>query len=149
MVNLKSLLLNLGGDSVPVRAAISAALGIAVVAAFAAPHWKTALTSATVGAAVLLPHMYQYDLAWTLPVLLQTVSAPPSMAATERNPETGPAEGTARSSSRLLRASVIPLLTPIPYLLNLAGPPWSGTTSAILVLVLVANAIHQRRFSPK
>jgi hypothetical protein len=68
MVNLKSLLLNLGIDSLPARVGLSISLGGLIVIGCINRQWMTALTSACFGAAVLLPHVYQYDLAWTLPL---------------------------------------------------------------------------------
>jgi hypothetical protein len=119
MVNLKSLLLNLGVDSVAARGTLSMAVGALILAGFTNRQWTTALTSASLGAAVLLPHVYQYDLAWTLPLFLAIAF---------------------QVQDRLLRISVMPLLTPFPYLLTLAGRPWAGTASVILVVVLAANA---------
>ena len=119
MVNLQSLLINLGMDSTGARWTVFAIALVLIVAAFGAAEWWAALASAGLGSAFLLPHTYQYDLTWTLLPLLCIAYM---------------------SDSKPLRLSIFPLLTPVPYILNLAGMPWSGATSLCLLMVLGVNA---------
>ena len=119
MVNMQSLLLNLGMDTVVSRLIFAAIAMVLILVGMSAAEWWTAIAAAGLGSAFLLPHTYQYDLTWTLLPLLCIAFL---------------------STSKPLRLSILPLLTPLPYLLNLAGMPWSGTTSLCLLLVLGANA---------
>jgi hypothetical protein len=119
MVNIHSLLINLGMDTAGGRLTLSLIAIVLVMAGMNTAEWWRATASAGLGSAVLLPHTYQYDLTWTLLPLLCIAFL---------------------STDKPVRVSILPLLTPFPYLLNLAGMPWSGATSLCLLLVLGANA---------
>ena len=119
MVNIHSLLINLGMDTAGARLMFSLIAIVLIIVGMNTAEWWRAMASAGLGSAALLPHTYQYDLTWTLVPLICIAFL---------------------STDKLVRLSILPLLTPLPYLLNLAGMPWSGATSLCLLLLLGTNA---------
>jgi len=116
MLNLGSLLLNLGVDSIAVRNLLALLVVALTVHIFrASKDWWVVTSAASLAAVCIVPHTYQYDLTWCLL---------PLFCILYKQKEIAP---------RILAAT---LLTPFPYLLTLVGIPWAGA-AAICILGLI------------
>jgi hypothetical protein len=118
--------MNVGADFAWARLLLALLALALTVAAFRGTEWWTALAAASLGAVFLVPHAYQYDLTWTLLPLLSIAFLSPRKAP---------------------RLAVLPLLTPFPYVLNVAGMPWSGAASLCVLVALVFHALASKKVS--
>lgn len=115
MPNVRGLLLSLGlGEGGAWTLAPLAALVIWAV--WKAPVWAT-LLAALAGMMLAVPHVFGYDATMLLPLLLA---------------------GHVEGRTRLARTLCVWLCTPLPYMANLAGAPWSAVLPASLLLLLLA-----------
>jgi hypothetical protein len=122
MVNLNSLLLNLGANSDMLRGILSLlAAAMVIQICRSTDEWWKALAAASLGASFLMPHTYQYDLTWCLLAMLGLVFW-------QTNPVPKIFAGL--------------LLTPVPYLLTLAGAPWAGAAALCVGGLIASLAIH-------
>ena len=115
MINVRGLALNLGIDSV----ALTGVLTVAVVLLTAAACWRAPLwrcvAAASAGSLLAVPHVYGYDAGLLLIPLLLVMF---------------------ESGLKGPRIAATVLLTPLPFLLGLAGAPWAaGTPLALLVFL--------------
>ncbi len=119
MLNLRSVLLNLGLHSPPLEA-----IGIAAVVALTgwtcwnAPLWRW-LAAISLGSLLIVPHVYGYDAALLLVPAMVVVY---------------------RADSKIARATAGALLMPIPLLMPLFGSPWAVLAPVALLACLVSLA---------
>jgi hypothetical protein len=117
MVNVHSFLSNAGVES------LAASVGLALVVAVAGlliarrAEWPAALAATLTASALMVPHVYGYDLA---------MLAVPLWAAYRH------------SQSLAVRAAALLLFTPFPFLIALAGKPWT-VAPAIAVSLFLAT----------
>jgi len=119
MINVRSLALNLGIDGLVAAVLLTAiAVVLTAVACWRAPLWK-AVASASVGSLLVVPHVYGYDAGLLLPGLWLAMF---------------------ESRARGPRIAATVLLTPLPFLLGLAGSPWAAATPLALLAFLASLA---------
>lgn len=117
MINVQSLALNFGVDSLWTRLALVwVVIALVTAACWRAPLWRW-IAAASAGSLLVPPHVYGYDAAVLLLALWLTiflgVRAPARLAATL-------------------------LVTPLPFLMTLASRPYAAATPLALLLFLVA-----------
>jgi hypothetical protein len=127
MINVRGLAVNLGIDSGLESVAVTglltaAAVILTAVACWRAPLWRC-IAAASAGSLLVVPHVYGYDAALLLAGLWLAIF------------ESGD-PGAARWS----RIAATVLLTPLPLLLGLAGPPWSAATPLAMLAFLATLA---------
>ena len=117
MINVQSLALNFGVDSMWTRVVlILLVIALVSAACWRAPLWRW-IAAASAGSLLVPPHVYGYDAAVLLLALWLTifldVRAPARLAATL-------------------------LVTPLPFLMTLASRPWAAATPLALLGFLAA-----------
>ncbi len=123
MINASGLALNLGAGNIAVSALLTAGAVILTAAAcWRAPLWR-AVAAASAGSLLVAPHVYGYDAGLLLAGLWLAMFE----------------SGTQREG-RFLRIMATVLLTPIPFLLDLAGSPWAAATPLALFAFLTSLA---------
>jgi hypothetical protein len=124
MVNVYSFAANFGIQS----GALSFALGALVVMVTIAATWRAPLwrfvAAASCGSLLAAPHIYGYDAALMLAAAWLAIF---------------------ESRDRWTRLAAATMAIPIPYLLGLAGAPWSAAPAFTLVLFLIALAVENLR----
>ncbi len=124
MVNVYSFAANFGIQSEALSFALGSAVVLAAVAAvWRAPLWRM-VAATSCGSLVAAPHVYGYDAA----LLLVAVSLAIFL-----------------SHDRWTRLAAATAAIPIPYLVSLAGAPWSAIPALTLVLFLLALAVENLR----
>ena len=119
MIDAHSLALNFGIDSLAVTGLLTAAAVILTIAAcWHAPLWRC-IAAASAGSLLVAPHVYGYDAGLLLVGLWLAVF---------------------ESGKRFPRVAATVLLTPIPFLLSLAGSPWAAATPLALLVFLASLA---------
>ena len=132
MIDVRSLALNLGIDSLAVTGLlIAAAVILTFAACWRAPLWRV-VAAATAGSLLVAPHVYGYDAGLLLVGLWLAMF------------ESGKQSGS-RAGSRGPRITATVLLTPIPMLLGLAGSPWAAATPLALLAFLTSLACMMPR----
>lgn len=121
MINVHSLVLNislawnLGISSLVVPACFIALVAVLVIAAsWRAPLWRW-IAAASLGSLLVPPHVYGYDAALLLLPLWLAIFC---------------------STDRWTRTIAALVVTPLPYLANLAGAPWAATAPISLLVFL-------------
>jgi len=115
MINVHSLVLNLGISSLVVRACFIALVAVLVIAASRhAPLWRW-IAAASLGSLLIPPHVYGYDAALLLLPLWLAIFC---------------------SADRWTRTIAALVATPLPYLANLAGGPWAAAAPLSLLVFL-------------
>ena len=123
MINLSGLAINFGTDHIAVTGLLTAVAVILTLAAcWRAPLWRS-IAAASAGSLLVAPHVYGYD-AGLLLVGLWLVMF----------------EGGEQRATRFSRIAATVLLTPIPFLLSLAGSPWAAATPLALLAFLASLA---------
>ena len=123
MINLRSLALNFRVDSLAVSVLLTAAAVILTAAAcWRAPLWRS-VAAASAGSLLVVPHVYGYDAGLLLAGLWLAIF-----------------ESGAQFGARWSRISAAFLLTPVPFLLALAGSPWAAATPLALLAFLTSLA---------
>ena len=123
MINLRGLAINFGIDHIAVTGLLTAAAVILTIAAcWRAPLWR-AVAAASAGSLLVAPHVYGYDAGLLLVGLWLAMF-----------------EGGEQRATRFPRIAATVLLTPIPFLLSLAGSPWSAATPLALLAFLASLA---------
>ena len=123
MVNVWALALNVGGGG-PIFAAL--ALALFLLAIWRAPLWR--LFAATSTACLLIaPHVYGYDASLLLLAIWLAIYC------------------SKRLATRLIATA---LATPIPFLLTLAGVPWSAA-APLTMLVFLGTLALDREPTPR
>ena len=123
MINLNGLAINFGLDHIAVTGLLTAAAVILTLAAcWRAPLWRS-VAAASAGSLLVAPHVYGYDAGLLLVGLWLAMF-----------------EGGEQRAMRLPRIAATVLLTPIPFLLSLAGSPWSAATPLALLAFLACLA---------
>jgi hypothetical protein len=124
MVNVYSFLANLGVEST----VVSIALGTAVVSATVAAVWRAPLwrivAAASCGSLLAAPHVYGYDAGLLLAAAWLAIF---------------------ESDNRWTRLAAATMAMPIPYLMSLAGAPWSAAPAVTLLAFLLALAAENLR----
>jgi hypothetical protein len=117
MPNLQGLFYNIGlpGYEWPI---LLLTLAACALCAYRLP-WPQAMLAAQLSALLLIPHTFQYDLAYLLFPILSLLA--------------GGAQGA-------LKWTCFLLIIPLPYLTTLFGPPWAATVSIIELTLLAALA---------
>jgi len=116
MINVHSLALNFGTDSLLIRGLlVSVVIALVSAACWRAPLWRW-IAAASAGSLLVAPHVYGYDAGLLLLSLWLTIFV------------------CVQTSARL--AATL-LITPIPFLMTLASRPWAATTPLALLLFLV------------
>jgi hypothetical protein len=124
MVNVYSLLANLGVASGALSVALGAMVVVATIAAvWGAPLWRL-VAAASCGSLLAAPHVYGYDAALLLAAAWLAIF---------------------ESRERWTRLAAATMAIPIPYLISLAGAPWSAAPSLTLVLFLITLAVENLR----
>lgn len=129
MLNLHSVLLNFGVESLALEAVlIAGVIALVVLAGRNAPEWRW-FTAAMAGALLCVPHTYGYDATYLLLGLW--------------------AAGL-YASRRSTKAVAMILATPLPYGFTLAGQPWGaiGGLSILTFLMLLAAEARAHRTEP-
>jgi hypothetical protein len=117
MANIHALAGNLGVESTLLGVMLAIAVAVAGLLVARRADWSTALAATLAASALMVPHVYGYDLA-VLAV---------------------PAWGLYRGSESLaVRAAAVLLLTPFPFLIGLAGQPWSAAPALAVTALLGA-----------
>jgi hypothetical protein len=110
MINVHGLMVGLGLDSAVIRWVLVVAVVGAVLGIARRQEWWQGLVAAQVGSALVAPHVFMYDSTIVvLPALLMFFL-----------------EG------RLTRAAAAVFFTPIPYLIQMVGIPWTIAPSLVL-----------------
>jgi hypothetical protein len=123
MINLSGLTINFGLDHMAATGLLTAAAAILTIAAcWRAPLWRS-VAAASAGSLLVAPHVYGYDAGLLLAGLWLAMF-----------------EGGEPRAMRFPRIAATMLLTPIPFLLSLAGSPWSGATPLALLAFLASLA---------
>jgi Glycosyltransferase family 87 len=119
MINVGSLALNVGAGNIAVRALLTAgAVLLTAAACWRAPLWR-AVAAASAGSLLVAPHVYGYDAGLLLAGLWLAMF---------------------ESRERAPRITATVLLTPIPFLLDLAGSPWAAAAPLALLAFLISLA---------
>jgi hypothetical protein len=119
MINVRGLALNLRIDNITVTGLLTAAAVILTAGAcWRAPLWR-AVAAASAGSLLVAPHVYGYDAGLLLASLWLAMF---------------------ESCARWPRIMAAVLLTPIPFLLGLAGSPWAAATPLALLAFLASLA---------
>jgi hypothetical protein len=119
MINVGGLALNFGFDSLAMKALLTAAaVLLTIVACWRAPLWRC-IAAASSGSLLVAPHVYGYDAGLLLAGLWLAVF---------------------ESGSRAARITATLLLTPVPFLLGLAGSPWAAAAPLALLAFLISLA---------
>lgn len=123
MINLRGLALNLHIDN-PVTEVVLAVAAVILTAAacWGAPLWR-AVAAASTGSLLIAPHVYGYDAGLLLAGLWLAMF-----------------ESGAPDQARWPRIAATVLLTPLPFLLGLAGSPWAAATSVAMLGFLASLA---------
>ena len=122
MINIHSLALNVGMNRLSVRLALVVlVVALALVSSLRAP-FRRAVVAASIASLLVSPHVYGYDAALVFPSLCFVLFESRSLA---------------------LKAFAVLLCSPVPYLLNLAGSPWSVATPLCLFCLLALLARRQ------
>lgn len=134
MINVRGLALNLGVDSSAFTGLLTAAVVVLTVAAcWRAPLWRC-VAAASAGSLLAVPHVYGYD-AGLLLIGLWLVMFEST---------------TFENRSKWPRLAAMVLLTPLPFLLSLAGSPWAAATPLALLALLGSLAFMiPWRWSPR
>ncbi len=124
MANIHAIPANLGIDATAVSIALAAAVAaIAIYAAWNAPLWRW-FAAAVAGSLVMIPHVYNYDVAVMLaPVLLAIF----------------------RAETKTLKVAAMTLALPCVFWLPAAGPPWAMGPALAMLFFLIAIAREQTR----
>jgi Glycosyltransferase family 87 len=123
MINLRALAINFGIDHIAATGLLTAAAAILTIAAcWRAPLWRC-IAAASAGSLLVAPHVYGYDAGLLLVGLWLAMF-----------------EGGEQSATRFPRIAATVLLTPIPFLLSLAGSPWPAATPLALLAFLASLA---------
>jgi alpha-1,2-mannosyltransferase len=123
MINVRGLAMNLSIDHTAVTGFLTAAAVMMTIAAcWRAPLWR-AVAAASAGSLLVAPHVYGYDAGLLLAGLWLAMF-----------------EGAEQGASRWPRITAAILLTPVPMLLGLAGPPWAAATPLALLAFLASLA---------
>jgi len=124
MVNIYSLLANAGVKSDGLSFLFGTAVVLATVAAvWRAPLWRL-VAGTSCGALLVAPHVYGYDAALLLLGVWLAIF---------------------ESRDRWTRLATATAAIPIPYLIGLAGPPWSAAPALALATFLVTLATENLR----
>lgn len=117
------LALNLAGGNMGLRAVLVAAVVVLVVVGVrGAPLWRTWAIAAT-GSLLVPPHVYGYDAGLLLLPLWLAVF---------------------ESRQRFTRIAATVLITPLPFLMGLAGPPWAAAAPIALLAFLGCLVVEER-----
>jgi hypothetical protein len=117
MIDLQGLAINLHIDALLFRALLVGVVILLVAAAcWRAPLWRW-MAAASTGSLLVAPHVYGYDAG----LLLLSIWLAIFM-----------------STDKWKRIAATLICTPIPFLMNLAGPPWAATTPIALLLFLIS-----------
>jgi hypothetical protein len=119
MINVRSLALNLAIDHTAIIVLLTAATVILTAAACWRAPLGRAVAAASAGSLLVAPHVFGYDAGLLLAGLWLAVF---------------------ESGARFPRIAATVLLTPLPFLLNLGGPPWAAATPLALLAFLVSLA---------
>jgi hypothetical protein len=127
MINVGGLALNFGLDHLAITAVLTAAAVVLTIAAcWRAPLWRC-IAAASAGSLLVAPHVYGYDAGLLLAALWLAVF---------------------ESGSQAARITATLLLTPVPFLLGLAGSPWAAAAPLALLAFLISLAAgRQERIS--
>ena len=113
MLNIRSLLLNLGLDSMPLEGICIAAVVVLMVwTCWKAPLWRW-LAAVSVASLLVVPHVYGYD---------ATLLLVPAVLAYYRSE---------RSFGKVAAGA---LLLPVPFLMPMYGSPWAIAAPAVVLL---------------
>lgn len=124
MINVRGLALNLRIDNITVTGLLTAAAVILTAGAcWRAPLWR-AVAAASAGSLLVAPHVYGYDAGLLLASLWLAMF---------------------ESCARWPRIMAATLLTPIPFLLGLAGSPWAAATPLALLTFLASLSWMSRQ----
>jgi hypothetical protein len=124
MVNVYSLIANAGVESDALSFLLGAAVVLAAVAAvWRAPLWRL-VAGTSCGALLVAPHVYGYDATLLLLGVWLAIF---------------------ESRDRWTRLAAATVAIPIPYLIGIAGPPWSAAPALALVIFLVTLAVENVR----
>jgi alpha-1,2-mannosyltransferase len=117
MIDLQGLAINLHIEALLFRALLVGVVILLVAAAcWRAPLWRW-MAAASTGSLLVAPHVYGYDAG----LLLLSIWLAIFM-----------------STDKWKRIAATLICTPIPFLMNLAGPPWAATTPIALLLFLIS-----------
>jgi hypothetical protein len=123
MINLSGLAINFGLDHITVTGLLTGAAVILTIAAcWRAPLWRS-IAAASAGSLLVAPHVYGYDAGLLLAGLWLAMF-----------------EGGKERAMRFPGIAATVLLTPVPFLLSLAGSPWSAATPLALLAFLASLA---------
>lgn len=123
MINLGGLALNLGIASTTASVLLTAVVAVLTIGAcWRAPLWRC-IAAASAGSLLVVPHVFGYDAGLLLAGLWLAMF------------ESGTQPGARRA-----RIAATVLLTPIPFLVGLAGSPWAGATPLALLAFLASLA---------
>lgn len=132
MINLRGLALNFRIDSLAINVLLTAAAVIlTAVACWRAPLWRS-VAAASAGSLLVVPHVYGYDAGLLLAGLWLAMF-----------------ESGAQWGARWSRITAALLLTPVPFLLALAGAPWAAATPLALLAFLSSLAWMSQQMSPE
>jgi hypothetical protein len=123
MLNVKGLLLNFGIDSMLPRVILCAGVIALAVIAIRRDHARL-YTAGAAGGLLVIPHTYIYDSAFLLPGLLACVYG---------------------GTSKTMRLFAGIFCTPLPFLLNLLGPPLGAIGPIVLLGLMIALAIAPKQ----
>ena len=119
MINIHAVGANLGIDHIALKIVAVAVVALLVlVAVRSAPLWRW-MAAAIAGSILAVPHVYAYDAAILLPLLLLTVF---------------------RSKDPYSRFLATTFLVPLPFLSLSIGPPWTMIPALVLFSFLAALA---------
>jgi hypothetical protein len=122
MINVHGLMVGLGLGNPVIRWILVAAVVGGVVAIARRDEWWQGLVAAQVGSALVAPHVFMYD---------STIVALPALLVFFQ-------EAGVRESGRVTRMAATLFFTPIPYLIQMAGIPWTIAPSLVLSGLLAA-----------
>lgn len=119
MINVRSLLLNAGIQSVAAEAlAIALVVGLVIWSCWNAPLWRW-IAAVSIGSLLVVPHVYGYDASLLLVPVMAVVYG---------------------ADSKLARAMAGLLLMPLPPLMALFGSPWAAAAPLVLLACLISLA---------